>query len=137
MIYLYIKPEIIKKNDTPTMTSYKWMLYWVITWKLLFGEGDFSGVGNEHLFWCWVGFFFHLQGFPQTVGFEEVVKQSIHGLPINFPHKICLPMKSIFWKKVPPSHKKVKGFPKIRLAAKGTSWNSNIYQRSFLGKILP
>ena len=27
-------------------------MYWVITWKLLFGEGDFSGVGNEHFFFA-------------------------------------------------------------------------------------
>ena len=50
MIYLYIKPEVKKKkwynsNDY----SYKWRLYWVITWKLVFGEGDFSDVGNGFL----------------------------------------------------------------------------------------
>ena len=32
------------------MNSFKWSLYWVITWKLLFGEGNFSGVGNEQFF---------------------------------------------------------------------------------------
>ena len=30
--------------------SYKSTLYWVIKWKLLFGEGNFSGMENEQFF---------------------------------------------------------------------------------------
>ena len=68
MIYLYIKPEVKKEWYNSNDCNYKWSLYWVITWNLLFGEGDISGAGNEHYFCCWVGFFPHLQGFPWTVG---------------------------------------------------------------------
>ena len=48
---------------------------WVITWKLPFDEGDFSGVGNGHFFNCWVGF----SPPPSNVIFGEGVGQSIHG----------------------------------------------------------
>ena len=44
----------------------------MITWKLLSGEGDFFGAGNEP------GFSPHLQSFPQAVGLVEGVGQSIH-----------------------------------------------------------
>ena len=52
----------------------------MITRKLLFDEGDFSGVGNEHFFLA-AGRDSppHLQGFPQTVGLGEGTGQSIHG----------------------------------------------------------
>ena len=40
IIYLYIKPEVKKKWYNSNDYSYKWSLYWVITWKLVFGEGD-------------------------------------------------------------------------------------------------
>ena len=67
MTYLYIKPKV-KKNHTTAMTINEaitainetciWWLhgncylvrgvFLMITWKLLFGEGSFSGVWNEH-----------------------------------------------------------------------------------------
>ena len=52
----------------------------MITRKMLFGEGNFSGVGNEHFF-----FFLLLDGIlpPSTgspqKGFGEGTGQSIHG----------------------------------------------------------
>ena len=47
LIYPYKKPEVKKIWYNSNDCSYKWSLYWVITWKLLFGEGDFSGAENE------------------------------------------------------------------------------------------
>ena len=35
--------------------------------KLLFGEGDFSGAGNEQFFGCWAGFLPRSQGFSQKI----------------------------------------------------------------------
>ena len=77
MIYLYIKPEV-KKTIQQQRCSNKWSLYWVITWKLLFSEETFSGVGN-YLFFFWLLDGPNLPGFPQTVGLGEVVGQSIPG----------------------------------------------------------
>ena len=42
MIYLYIKPEVKKKNDTAAMTT-------AIN-EACIGEGDFSGAGNGNFF---------------------------------------------------------------------------------------
>ena len=67
VIYLYLNLEV--KKIMQHQCSYKWSLYWVITWKLLLGEEGFSGAGNEQLFCCWARFSFsttlHLQSFPQ------------------------------------------------------------------------
>ena len=65
MIYWYRKPEVKKKkwcnsNDY----SYNWSLYCVITWKLLFGEVDFSGAGNEHFILLLGGILPPSTGFP-------------------------------------------------------------------------
>ena len=51
---------------------------------MLFGEENFSGVGNKQFLFCWAGFSppplpLHLQGFCQTVGLGEGVEQSIYG----------------------------------------------------------
>ena len=62
MIYLYIKPEV-KKMIQQQRCSNKWSLYWVITWKLLFGEETFSGVGNDL-------FFLLAAGRAQSTGFS-------------------------------------------------------------------
>ena len=76
MIYLYIKPEVIKMIQQQRCSN-KSSLYWVITWKLLFGEKTFSGVGNDLFFWVLDEP--NLKGFPQTVGLGEEVGQSIPG----------------------------------------------------------
>ena len=45
---------------------------------MLLGEGNFSGVGNEHFFLgCWTGPVYRVS--PQMVGWGEELGQSIHG----------------------------------------------------------
>ena len=54
----------------------------MITWKLLFSEGNFFVVGNEYFFVVLGGILpppFHLQGFSQMVGLGEGVEHSIYG----------------------------------------------------------
>ena len=67
MIYVYIKLKL-KKWYNSTKHSSKWSLYCVITWKLLFGKGDFSRAGNQQIFCYWVGFSPHLQTLVQSFG---------------------------------------------------------------------
>ena len=39
----------------------------MIILKLLIGEGNFSGAGDEQFFCCWAAFSPYLQGFPPKV----------------------------------------------------------------------
>ena len=57
MIYLYIKPEVKKKNDTAAMTT-------AIN-EASIGEGDFSGAGNENFFSYWTGLLPHRRVSPK------------------------------------------------------------------------
>ena len=52
---------------------YKWSLCWVITWKLVFGEGHFFGVGNSAAERA------QSTGFLQMVGLGDGLGQSMHG----------------------------------------------------------
>ena len=50
--------------------------------KFIFGDGNFSEVGNEHFFLgCWTGPVYRVS--PQAVGSGEGLRQSIHGGATN------------------------------------------------------